>query len=221
MASIADSEGAQQFSTLAIGAGQFGGGGRRPVGQRAGVAVGRSDGKHVGHGIEVAPMMKSALIQFEPLFIGGEAHTGCDPRRQSQDGDPGHPLLAGHRFPGFRGSGVVVDDDPVGPRLWIHPLGIHHVGVYSGGGWTHTGRRQPRPPVLTVQFGVQRVLEFGGRGEYQSPHATRIEHLVMMVVRQPDQPRPEFGVARDDHELDVGRTVIHRQRAKNRPHHGV
>ena len=162
MASIADSEGAQQFSTLAIGAGQFGGGGRRPVGQRAGVAVGRSDGKHVGHGIEVAPMMKSALIQFEPLFIGGEAHAGCDPRRQSQDGDPGHPLLAGHRFPGFRGPAVVIDDDPVRPRLGIHRLGVHHVGVDSGGSWTHTGRRQPRPPALAVQFRVQRVLEFGG-----------------------------------------------------------
>ena len=162
MASVADPEGAQQFSTLAIRAGQFGSGSRRPVGQCAGVAVGRTDGKHVGHGIEVAPMMKSALIQFEPLFIGGEAHTGCDPRRQSQDGDPGHPLLAGHRFPGFRGPGVVIDDDPVRPRLGIHRLGVHHVGVDSGGSWTHTGRRQPRPPALAVQFRVQRVLEFGG-----------------------------------------------------------
>ena len=211
---------------MGIRAGKFRGSGRRPAGQRAGVAISRTDGKHVGHGIEVTPMMKPALLQFEALFIGGEADTGCGPRRQSQHGDPGHPLLAGHRLPRFRGSGVVVDNDPVRPRLGapqltVNHLGICHLGICSSGSRAHTGRRQPRPPALAVQFGVQRILEFGGRGEHQSPHTARIEHLVMMVVRQPDQPRPVFRVARDDHELDISRTVIHRQCAQNRPHHGV
>ena len=69
-----------------------------------------------------------------------------------------------------------------------------------------------------MQLRIQRILKVSRRGEDQTSHAARIEHRVMVVVRQPHQPGPSLRVAGDDHNLDVGGTVINRKRTHNRPH---
>ena len=80
-----------------------------------------------------------------------------------------------------------------------------------------TRRRRPRPAALAVQLGIERLLQLGRRGEHQPAQPARVEHLVVLVVRQPHQPRPRLGVAGDHHDLEVAGAVIDRQRAQHRP----
>ena len=216
-ARVADPQRPQQCFALPPIFGQVRGGRRRPTGQGAREAVGRALGEHVRNRERRTSMVQATLAHVEDLVFAGETDTRSRPGRQAQHGDAGHPLLTGHTLPLVGGAGVVVDDDPV--RAQWHRRG--RLQGRRGVRRTRTVRRRPRPAPLPMQFGVQRILEVGRRGEHQTAQAARVEHLVVLVVRQPHQPRPTLGMARHDHQLDVAGTVINRQRAQHRPHHGV
>ena len=216
-ARVADPQRPQQCFALPPIFGQVRGGRRRPAGQGAREAVGRALGEHVRNRERRTSMVQATLAHVEDLVFAGETDTRARPGRQAQHGDAGHPLLTGHTLPLVGGAGVVVDDDPV--RAQWHRRG--RLQGRRGVRRTRTVRRRPRPAPLPMQFGVQRILEVGRRGEHQTPQAARVEHLVVLVVRQPHQPRPTLGMARHDHELDVAGAVINRQRAQHRPHQGV
>ena len=67
-----------------------------------------------------------------------------------------------------------------------------------------------------MQLGVKRLFQLCWRCEDQSAQSAGVEHLVVLVVRQPYQPRPLLGMPSDHHELEIAWAVIDGERTHYR-----